>query len=524
MRYLVDFNLRDLDIIETDVLVVGSGIAGLTAAFECAPFFKTMVLSKSSLSDTATWYAQGGIASAISNDDSIELHYRDTVKAGAGLCDTKVVRAFINESLGAISFLRNLGTEFDQQTGKIQLALEGGHSKARILHRRDYTGSEVQQKLVKAVLKKKGINVIENAFSVDLLTEGNKCIGILAKKKERLFAILAKSVILATGGAGQLYSVTTNPNISTGDGMAMAYRAGAELMDMEFMQFHPTSLHTKQSPRFLITEALRGAGAYLVDSEGKRFLQSIDKAAELASRDIVAQAIFQQMQSQNKDYVHLDAKHIKENVLVDSFPSVYKACLDAGYDLLRDLAPVSPAAHFMIGGIKTDVDGRTTVKNLYASGEVAATGFHGANRLASNSLLEGVVLSRRIARYLHKNLPLDKAQSLASKHKRRVTSADKLPMTLKKDIQKNMWQNVGLVRTKQSMKEAQKSIRRINQRVKTTILSSSADFQLANLAVLAQIVINSALWRNESRGVHMRTDFPKPQKDLAIHRSIKRNV
>ncbi len=515
MRYLIDFNLQDLDVIETDVLIVGSGIAGLTAAFECAPYYKTTVLSKSSLSDTATWYAQGGIASAISKDDSVELHYRDTVNAGAGLCDNKIVRAILADSLSAISFLRNIGADFDHQRGQILLALEGGHSKPRILHRRDYTGSEVQQKLGKAVLKKKGIDLIENAFSVDLLTDNGKCIGLLAKKKNKVFAILAKVVVLSTGGAGQLYTVTTNPSISTGDGIAMAYRAGAQLMDMEFVQFHPTSLHSRKNPRFLISEALRGAGAHLVSADGTRFLKNYAKEAELAPRDIVALGIIKQIQSQKQDHVLLDARHLKEDSLVNGFPSIYKACLEAGFDLTKECAPVSPAAHFIVGGIKTDINGQSSIKNLYASGECAATGFHGANRLASNSLLEGVVISRKIARKLQKmDLEEPSFKPLTSKKQAKDSA---VRSGLKKQIQKIMWEKVGLMRNEKDLKKALGQVKDINKQIKASSLKSNIHFEMANLAILAQIVTESALWRKESRGVHLREDYPQAQDDYIKH-------
>lgn len=522
MRYLTEFDTSKSPFLETDVLIVGSGIAGLTAAFECAPYFNTTVLSKSSLSNTATWYAQGGIASAISNEDSIELHYQDTIKAGAGLCDTKVVRTFIGESLGAISFLRNLGAEFDQERGHLQLALEGGHSKARILHKKDFTGSEVQQKLVKAVLKKKGIKVIENAFSVDLLTERNYCLGVLIKKNQRFSVIFAKVVILATGGVGQLYKVTTNPSISTGDGIAMAWRAGAKLMDMEFIQFHPTSLHSKKNPRYLITEALRGEGAYLRNVQGKRFLKDINPAAELAPRDIVAQAIYHQIENQKKDFVFLDATHLPADLLIDGYPSIYQACLDAGFDITKEMIPVSPAAHFMIGGIKMGLNGQTSIFNLFASGECAATGFHGANRLASNSLLEGVVLSRRIARQLQK-VPL-KAGKKKIKSKRYSSVPLKAQARLRNEIREQMTKNVSMVRDRKSLREAAKVIKEINYQILDAQLGSNAQFELANLAQLAQVIIKSALWRSESRGVHLRRDFSKPNSRFLTHKVVQRKV
>ena len=518
MRYLVNFDSRKIDFQETDILVIGSGIAGLTAAFECAPYFETTVLSKSTLSNTATWYAQGGIASPISNDDSLELHYQDTIKAGGALCNTEVVRTFIAESLAAISFLRNLGAEFDQERGRLQLALEGGHSKPRILHKKDYTGSEVQQKLVKAIFKKKGIELIENAFSIDLLTNKNTCSGVLVQKNNQRQVIFAKAVILATGGAGQLYGVTTNPAISTGDGVAMAYRAKAQITDMEFVQFHPTTLHSKKRPRFLITEALRGEGAYLRDLKGKRFLEDVHPLAELAPRDIVSEAIFKQIKLQKQKYVYLDATHLNKAVLYQNYPSIYKACKAAGYDLAKEMVPVSSAAHFMVGGIKTGLFGQTSIYNVFASGECAATGFHGANRLASNSLLEGVVLSRRIARQLQK-IPL-KSYKHDFASRRSLSGRLKTPLSLKRLIQGQMSKKVSVLRNRESLLQALGDFKLLNRQIAASELNSRLDFEVANLALIAQIVTSSALWREESRGVHLREDFPKPRANFLKHKIV----
>ncbi|TET54539.1 MAG: L-aspartate oxidase [Actinobacteria bacterium] len=521
MRYLVDFDTSKMDYDETDVLVIGSGIAGLTAAFECAPYYKTTVLSKSFLSNTATWYAQGGIATAISKEDSLEQHYNDTIKTGAGLCNPKVVRAIISESLTAISFLRNTGAEFDQEKGRIKLALEGGHSKARILHKKDFTGSEVQQKLIKAVLKKKGIQLIENAFSIDLLTDKNSCIGVIVKKRQKKRVIFAKTIILATGGAGQLYEVTTNPSISTGDGIAIAYRAGVELTDMEFIQFHPTTLHSRRNPRFLITEALRGEGAYLEDVNGTRFLRKISEEAELAPRDIVSQAIFKQIQKQAKKYVYIDARHLKEKLIKDGYPNIYKVCLEEGYDITKELVPVSPAAHFIIGGIKTGLYGETSMNNLYASGECAATGFHGANRLASNSLLEGVVMSRRIAMHLqNKNLKMQKKKIA---YKRSVSSLMKTAASLKRKLKKTMGHNISMIRNYRSLKEAQGIFKDINDIISKRRLTSKTHFELANLAQLAQIISASAQWRKESRGVNIRDDYPATDIKFVTKKVVKKS-
>ena len=511
MAYLTAFDTNELEQINTQVLVIGSGIAGLVSALECNKNFDVLLMTKSELMDTATWYAQGGIASAVSNVDSSMLHMEDTLKVGAGLSDKKAVKVLVKNGPDAIKYLQKIGAEFDRIGKELSLALEGGHSLPRIIHRRDATGSEVQEKLVKAVLQEKGIEVLEKTFAVDLLVDKGKCYGCLVYNGKKLLVINAQVVILATGGAGQLYSQTTNPAISTGDGMAMAYRAGATLMDMEFIQFHPTSLYEEEERHFLITEALRGAGAYIVNEAGERFLAERHPKAELASRDIVSQEILKEMKRFNKPFVFLDARHISKDKIKNEFPLIYQTCLDVGYDLSNQLIPVCPVAHFMIGGVKTSIEGKTNIEGLYAAGECACTGLHGANRLASNSLLEGIVYGKAISEYIkNKKLEIEK-KMITSK-----IGKDKkiLDTKIKKELQKVLFENAGIIRNKEGL---EKVIRFINKEDYSTIKLNASSIELANMLITAKILATKALERKESRGVHFRKDYPYQKETYKKH-------
>ncbi len=516
-RYLVNFDSDKLEKSICDLLVIGSGIAGLTAALQACGKYRTLLLTKSEVKESTTWYAQGGVATAVGEHDSPQLHFEDTILAGDGLCDPQAVKILVTEGPGRITDLIHLGAEFDRLGEEMRLTREGGHSLPRILHAGDATGSAIESTLVRVAKLCSGLQIKEHVFVVDLLDFDGRCIGaiIFEPSLGRFSICLAKAVILATGGAGQIYSVTTNPPISTGDGVAMAYRAGAEMMDMEFVQFHPTALDEAQNPRFLITEALRGEGAYLRDCKGNRFMAQVHPEAELAPRNVVVREMVKVMHDCKTDRVYLDATHIPLLKLKERFPTIWKRCQESGYDLSTDLIPVSPAAHFMIGGVKTDIYGRTSLSGLYASGEVAANGVHGANRLASNSLLEGLVFSKRIMDILE-----EKANEISQEDLlgiRMTYTYPRRPKDVKIEecrnlIQKTMMEDAGVTRSVVSLKRALKVMDSLKD-ILNMEFSLVEGFELQNMIMVAELICRSALMREESRGVHFREDFP--QKDDA---------
>jgi L-aspartate oxidase len=514
-RYLLGFDTADCVEHEADVLVVGSGIAGLTAALSAAPARRVALVTKGTLTDTNTWYAQGGIAGAVGEADSVELHLADTLVVGQGLCDEDVVRAVVGEAPEALHELQNLGVRFDLEAGgSVALAREGGHSLPRVLHSGDATGAAIQGALSAELREASGVEVYERRFLVDLLTAADRCVGaIVLDTEESQFEVFwSNAVVLATGGSGQAYRVTTNPLIATGDGLAAAWRAGAEVADVEFVQFHPTALDHDAAPRFLITEALRGEGAYLLDADGRRFMLGVHPLAELAPRDVVSREIERVMAVNRRNNVMLDARHLGEEYLRNRFPTIWQACANAGYNLATDLLPVAPAAHYIVGGVCIDIDGRTSVPGLYASGEVTDSGLHGANRLASNSLLEGLVFSRRIVRALENELSAELPGRILAEAGERDEPLEPPPPVMRADVLRSlrdvMQRDVGMSRTDAGLAQAADALDSLTMFADASS-TDPADLELRNLTTVANLITHAAWIRTESRGCHSRLDFPE---------------
>lgn len=530
-RYLVGFDTDELSSHTADVIVVGSGIAGLTAALEIAPTRSVLLVTKGRMRETATWYAQGGIAGAVGEADSVELHLADTLVVGQGLCDERVVRAVVEEAPEALEHLQSFGVEFDlAEGGGVALAREGGHSLPRVLHSGDATGATIQEALAKAVVRHERITILEERFLVDFLTHDGACIGALLLDAETgvLEVARAGATILATGGCGQAYRVTTNPAIATGDGVAAAWRAGATISDVEFVQFHPTALDSGANPRFLLTEALRGEGAYLVDCDRERFMLGVHPLAELAPRDVVSREIERVMAMCGLPNVWLDARHLGEEYLRTRFPTIWDACREAGLDLSKDFIPVAPAAHYLMGGVSVDLEGRTTVPGLFASGEVTCSGLHGANRLASNSLLEGLVFSLRIARTLaeHGVPPVSEARIASVPAHPALSDSDAGPdfAALRTGVQTTMSTHVAMARSAASLATARTALDRLGDSCRALPLDASA-LEAANLITVASLITNAAAVREETRGAHSRVDFPlRDDEHWSMHVACHREM
>jgi len=518
-----------------DFLVIGSGIAGLSFALKVAKHGQVCIVTKSKMDDTATSWAQGGIAAVTYTPDTFEKHIQDTIIAGDGLCDERIVRLAITESTDRIRELIKWGAKFDKtKSGRYDLAREGGHSESRVLHHKDKTGREIEDTLLDQVKRHPNIEILENYFTVDLITqhhmgvEVNKktkditCYGayVLNPRTRLVETLLSKITLLATGGAGNVYTNTTNPLIATGDGIAMVYRAKGAIDNMEFIQFHPTSLyHPEEKPAFLISEAVRGFGARLKTREGKEFMYKYDSRLELAPRDIVARAIDNEMKISGDDYVYLDCRHLPKNEVIHHFPTIYAKCLSVGIDITRDLIPVVPAAHYTCGGIRTDEFGRSSLKNLYASGECASTGLHGANRLASNSLLESLVFSHRSSDHA-----IGILHSISINHKIPDWNAEGtvlneemvlITQTLK-EVQSIMSNYVGIVRSNLRLQRALDRLeilyRETEELYDRSILTRKI-CEVRNLINIGYLIIKAARARHESRGLHYSLDYPRVSKD-----------
>ena len=512
-RYLVPFHPKRVPHVFTDVLIIGSGLAGLRAALGIDPKLSVLVVTKGDLSQSNSINAQGGIAGVLGPDDRIEDHVADTILAGGTLCDRGVVERIIREGPVRIKELIDWGTNFDQSDGSLALTREGGHGRQRVAHALgDATGKEVMRVMVQRVAEAANIESWQDTFSLDVLTHDGTCRGALVwNGRHGKTMIWAKQTVLATGGTGQIYRETTNPDVATGDGMAIAYRAGAELRDIEFVQFHPTVLYIAGSSRHLITEAMRGEGAHLVDKDGCRFMPEVDERAELAPRDVVSWAISNQMERTRHPNVYLDLTHLEAGWIRRRFPGIAAICAKFGLDITRDRIPVRPGAHYMMGGVTIDAECRTTVPGLWAAGEVTSSGLHGANRLASNSLLETVVHGTSVGKAVSRvaaemtddfrALPLENAQ--LDPNGEPLDLAD-----IRNSLKSLMWRNVGVRRDAAGLREALDNVEHWSSYVLKQQFADPTGWELQNMLCVTRLMIAAALAREETRGCHVRTDYP----------------
>ena len=532
-----------------DILVIGSGIAGLTFALKVADQRKVAVVTKKEKVETSTNYAQGGIASVLSPDDSFDLHIQDTLSSGDGLCHSDVVEMVVKDGPQRILELADMGVRFQlaqQDPVHFDLAREGGHSRSRIVHAQDMTGREVERVLVAMAEDHPNISIFENHIAIDLIVECHllkrgllttqrqeRCWGayVLDTEGNRILTFLARDTLLCTGGAGKVYVYTSNPDVATGDGVAMAYRAGAEIANMEFVQFHPTCLYHPHAKNFLISEAVRGEGGRLIDKHGHAFMSNYHTLKDLACRDVVARAIDTEIKQSGDDCVYVDISHRDADFLQQRFPSIYEKCLSLGVDITKEPIPVVPAAHYMCGGVRTDRNGRTSIQHLYTLGESACTGLHGANRLASNSLLEALVYAHNAAEDLN-------SQPAAVAVETSFPQVPPLEMPLNANnsemvliaynwdiIRRLMWNYVGIVRKNSRLRLAQNHLaqiqREINEHYPNISLNSDL-IELRNLATVAELIVNCALERRESRGLHFNLDHPQKDDDHWQHDTIFR--
>lgn len=526
LQYLVNFDTRQLPWEDSHYLIIGSGIAGLYTAYVASLTGESVtLLTKNSMVDSNTDKAQGGIAAALGTKDSPALHLGDTLVAGAGLCDREAVNILVNEGPDRVRELIEFGAMFDYKDGKLALTREGAHSRRRILHASgDATGAEIQRVLTERVKSTPNIRVLERNAAVDLLVRENICQGLLSfdRVRKELKVFRAQAVIMASGGLGQLYQHNTNPEVATGDGIAMAYRAGAEVMDMEFIQFHPTVLSLPGVPRFLISEAVRGEGAYLRNRYGDRFMLRYHEQVDLAPRDVVVRAILSEMASTASEKVFLDLSHLPGELVRERFPTILKTCTGYGLNIEKDPVPVAPAAHYMMGGVKTNLCGETSIHHLYACGETSCLGVHGANRLASNSLLDGLVFGWRIVEGIKKQIYINNSKCNHFSFNKLLPGSGEIDYgECRSQIQLIMSQYVGPARTQQGLIKALEQFDSMSA-LKRYEAGCLEEIETRNMFDLGQLVAEAALIRTESRGGHYRPDYPLTQERWLKHIILRR--
>jgi len=498
-----------------DFLIIGSGVAGLRAAIELAPYGNVLVVTKDKPSESSTEYAQGGIAAVMSDEDKVGIHLEDTLKAGDGLCREGAVKTLVEEGPERIMELISWGAEFDREGLKLALTLEAAHSRRRILHAHgDSTGKELERVLLSKVRSMPSVRKYPFALTIDLIINDGECHGAYVLQGGEVTKLFAKATILATGGAGQIYARTTNPPVATGDGMAIAFRAGAELEDRECVQFHPTSLYLPAAPHFLLSESMRGEGAILLNTLHRRFMEDFHPMAELAPRDVVSRAIISEMVKTRSNHVYLDLRHMDKEYVKNRFPRIYATCLHYGIDITTDLIPVSPAAHYMMGGVKTNLNGETNIRGLYAAGEVACTGVHGANRLASNSLLEGLVFGARAgaAAVMSPIIP-GKSADYSLGHDA-IAESEKIRNTMRT----LMWEKAGIIRCVNSLSEAKDKLQSWEGITAKNFLTRP-ELELKNMIMISRLIVEAALARRGSVGAHYRSDYRDRGEGWQRHRA-----
>ena len=511
-RYLCSYELGGVPLLSSSVLVIGGGVAGFSAALAAAKGKDVLLVCKGSLTESNTYHAQGGVAAAIGDDDSPQAHLEDTLNAGSDLCDREAVEVLVTEGVSRCRDLIAWGMPFDMSGGRVALTMEGGHSCRRVLHAAgDATGKVIVNTLREQALAHPNIRVLEDHFVIDLLHYEGECYGALMLDQNygRLLKIHAGATIVATGGAGRIFRETTNPEVATGDGYALCFRAGAELRDMEFVQFHPTTLYLPGAPRFLISEAVRGEGAHLLNLKGERFMEEYTPEGELAPRDVVSQSIFKELHDSQTTHVRLDLRHLGGDLIDRRFPTIRTICLDYGIDITEGLIPVRPSVHYLMGGVKVDLQGLSNVRRLYAVGEVASTGVHGANRLASNSRLEGLVFGQRAG--LAAASKNGDVRPFPPASVTRHLSPRAVPLDID-DVVRSLkaltWRALGVFRNGLELLEAEENITSWESYVLPEQFQARGGFEIQNMLTVAKVIARSALQRTESRGAHQRTDFP----------------